>query len=567
MSERSTNLPADAGTAARFSWLSALAIVCIVAGVFFRIYRLDGQVFWHDEVWTAYHVTGHSPWRIGESLTRVGGTGGPEALQSVQHFDSNSSMSRTLRQIAVTDSQHPPLFYLTSYAWTRWFGDSVASFRAPAAVFGILAIGAFYWLALRLFDSHLAALIGAALFAIAPYHIVYSQEAREYSLWTLMTLLSSVALLAALRQPESKKRWTVYGVSLAVGLYAFALTLTVIAVHAVVVAFEVWRPAQKEDVTAGRRARIRGFLGAAAAACVAFGPWLVDIALHRGRAQAMTEWMTHDVGLAALVRGWADHFGVLLVDLPGILALDVASTTAACLIIALSVIVVTTDRRATSAAQRAMMLGLFLIPFVSLALPDVCFGGKRSLIARYLVPMYIGGGLLVTAMLARTLVPASTRSGGTRMVASLLFVALAAGGILTAWQRSQSPAWWNNIGSANVPVCINALASADRPLLLFDPAGVGTGTAVAISRYVPRGVRFRTLDELTLADRLPADADVFVLLPRPEYRSALVARGHVLTKVPGTSGALFRMTPAIVEDVVRSDPPRQLAPSLADQTR
>lgn len=38
-----------------------------------------------------------------------------------------------------------------------------------------------------------------ALIAVSPFHVLYAQEAREYSLWTVTILLSSAALLRAMR--------------------------------------------------------------------------------------------------------------------------------------------------------------------------------------------------------------------------------------------------------------------------------------------------------------------------------------------------------------------------------
>jgi uncharacterized membrane protein len=71
-----------------------------------------------------------------------------------------------------------------------------------AAVFGALSIAAFGWLCLEIFSSQFIAFVGSFILALAPFHILYSQQNREYSLWFLIICLSTAVLLAANRSQK-----------------------------------------------------------------------------------------------------------------------------------------------------------------------------------------------------------------------------------------------------------------------------------------------------------------------------------------------------------------------------
>lgn len=543
-------------------WLWMAFAVCVGAGVFFRIYRLDYQYFWHDEIWTAYHVTGHLQYEIPRIFDRAGGTVGPEALQSLQRFDTRSGIGVTLKNLAAVDSQHPPLYYFLTYGWTRCFGVSVFSFRALPALVGVLTIGAFYWLALRLFHSRLAAVIGTSLFSVSPIHIIYAQEAREYSLWTLMTLLSTIALLAALRRPQSKRSWALYAVTIAISLYSFPLTASVIVVHAVAVAFFAWRPealgsARGDDDEAivdarAGRTRIFGFIIAAAAGCLVFAPWFVDMWTHRESSLEATSWQTRASPFPVMAKGWIDSFGTLIVDLRADHRIVAFAWIVSGLIV-LSLLVVGTSRRLRG-WQGAMIVCLFLFPFLTLAAPDLLLGGCRANVRRYLMPAYLGAGLAIAGMLSLGM--AAHRSWATKLCASFVLVILVIAGMVTAYQHSQSVVWWNKVaGRASVAECVQGLANATHPLVLFE-RGNPTGTAVALSRYVHPDTKFRLLNETGVVAIPQNEDEIYLLMPTPRVQQQLVDQGYRLEELARMNGGFCRLRPAdpAPERAVKSSP-------------
>lgn len=87
---------------------------------------------------------------------------------------------------------HPPLYFLLLHAWMALFGGSEAAVRSLSATLGVLALPVVHLLGRRLFGVA-GGLVAALLLAVNSYHVYYSQEARNYSLLVLTTLLSWAA--------------------------------------------------------------------------------------------------------------------------------------------------------------------------------------------------------------------------------------------------------------------------------------------------------------------------------------------------------------------------------------
>lgn len=90
------------------------------------------------------------------------------------------SYSEIVTQWAPKDF-HPPLYYLTLKAWTGVFGNSEISLRMPSVIFSLVTIYIVYLLA----GNEAALLTG-----LNPLFIYYSQEARMYSMVTMLTTLA-----------------------------------------------------------------------------------------------------------------------------------------------------------------------------------------------------------------------------------------------------------------------------------------------------------------------------------------------------------------------------------------
>lgn len=159
------------------SWWPLAALIVLAA--LLRLATLDEQSFWYDEAFTPVHVL-------------------------------HSGLGATLRAV-VHHENTPPLWYLIAWADARLFGDGALALRLPSAVAGVLTVPV-VWAAAQQLGGRRAALFAAAIVAVNPLFVWYSQEARAYGLFVLVAALALLCFVRALDEPAPGR------------LAAFALT-------------------------------------------------------------------------------------------------------------------------------------------------------------------------------------------------------------------------------------------------------------------------------------------------------------------------------------------------------
>jgi mannosyltransferase len=92
----------------------------------------------------------------------------------------------------------PPLYYYLAWLWRQPFGTGAAGLRSLSALLGTASVPDCFAAAAELFDRR-AALVCAALVAVSPPLVWYSQEARAYSLLVFLGLLSIWLCVRAVR--------------------------------------------------------------------------------------------------------------------------------------------------------------------------------------------------------------------------------------------------------------------------------------------------------------------------------------------------------------------------------
>ena len=207
--------------------MAALAAV-LVLGAALRFYHLDREGLWTDEVLSV--DLARRPW--------------PALLPATQ------------------EDGHPPLYLTALRLWMGAFGDGEAGVRSLSAVIGVATLAAFFALAARLLPMR-GALLATLLLACSPYHVYYSQEARNYALLLLLTVLSYLALLAWDERPRPGR-----------ALAYVAATTLLLYTH--VFGFFVWGAQLLWIATRARKREDRVFrLLPSVAVAVLVLPWLV----------------------------------------------------------------------------------------------------------------------------------------------------------------------------------------------------------------------------------------------------------------------------------------------------
>jgi 4-amino-4-deoxy-L-arabinose transferase-like glycosyltransferase len=139
-----------------------ILVVLTLVGAFLRFFQLGTASLWLDEATTLSFAR--------QSVIQIWGS-----LSSGNEF-------------------HPPLFYWLEHAMLV-LGESEAVLRFIPALAGILTIPVFYLIGTEMLDRN-TGILAAALLTFSPFHVFYSQEARDYA---LMLLFFSLAFLFFLR--------------------------------------------------------------------------------------------------------------------------------------------------------------------------------------------------------------------------------------------------------------------------------------------------------------------------------------------------------------------------------
>ena len=120
------------------------------------------------------------------------------------HHDEIVTASRILRDgfwhamdaVGFSESA-PPLYYALAWLWTQVTGTGEAGLRSVSAMAGVATVPVTYLLGAEL-SSRRAGIVAAALVAVNPMLVWYSQEARGYALFVLLTAISLLYFMRAL---------------------------------------------------------------------------------------------------------------------------------------------------------------------------------------------------------------------------------------------------------------------------------------------------------------------------------------------------------------------------------
>ena len=149
-------------------------------------------------------------------------------LQSYHH-DEIVTASRILRDgfwhamdaVGFSESA-PPLYYAMAWLWTQVTGTGEVGLRSVSAVAGVATVPVAYLLGAEL-SRRRAGIVAAALVAVNPMLIWYSQEARAYALFVLLTAISLLYFVRALDRGRRRDSiaWGIAS-ALALGTHYFA---------------------------------------------------------------------------------------------------------------------------------------------------------------------------------------------------------------------------------------------------------------------------------------------------------------------------------------------------------
>jgi uncharacterized membrane protein len=513
-----------------FRWLM---ILIIVLGIFFRFVNLDRKIFWTDEVFTALRSSGQTGAAAIESLY----TGKPVAFSDMaQHFApmSGTNLMDVVQGIAIEDPHLPPFYFLAVRVWSDLWGDTPAVIRSLSAVLGVLALPAMYWLGLELFRSPLTAGISSTLLAISPIHVLYSQEARAYSLWTVLILVSSALLLRSLRR-STPLNWGLYALTVSLGLYTHLFCAFVNLGHGGYVL-----------LTERFNRKLGALVLAGMVGVATFLPWIQVLVANLGEAEKMVSstsvWKTR-FSLPSLMTMWlgnlsrvffdvgvgsSDDRRSMLILIPIILAS--AALSAYCIYFLI---------RNSHFQVWLLVVSLIVTPSVFYIASDLINGGRISGVPRYCFPMYIGVQLAVAFTLSSHIDPKSPLLATQPRLWKTLAMVIFSLGVASCVVSMPAELWWNKGPAETRPLLAGAalINQTDRPLII---------TQVSLNRAMELGYELRSDAEFQLVleknqPQLPPDRrPLFFFRPNATLRASL-ARSGKLTPLPGTEETMYQL--------------------------
>jgi uncharacterized membrane protein len=138
----------------------------IIIGFFLRLYHINAVSIDTDEAWAPFYA-------------------------------SQSLDLPTLKGIALNES-HPPFYYIILHFWFKLFkGDEVLAAKYFSLLNGLLSILLIYIVGQNLFDRKVG-IVSAFIVTLSPFHIYYSQYARDYTFICFVVLLSTICFLKCL---------------------------------------------------------------------------------------------------------------------------------------------------------------------------------------------------------------------------------------------------------------------------------------------------------------------------------------------------------------------------------
>lgn len=382
-------------------WLKAFLIVVIGIGVVIRFTNLESKFYWLDEMYTSLRISGYSEKEVDQTFSSGSPITSAEINKKFQDVSSHSSLINTVKNVLADDPHHSPLYYITTTYWAKVFGalgNSIAIIRSWSVVLSLLTFPLLYALCLELFEFPLVGWLAMALNASSPLQLEFAQTARYYSLWSVLVLASSLALLRAIRI-NKKINWVTYGASLVIGLYTYPPHLVIIIQNGI---YSIVNEKFRLTKT------LKSFFVAVLSSLAIFSPWMIMFLLHRSQSERMMDWVTVRLGL----KEWLSWFTYNLVSLfsnfwyykrtfpdwPSsffpwakfFIPFVVFLTTYAAYILV---------RYAPRRSSFFLFSLIFLTSIIHI-FPDLVFGGIRALIPRYLIPAFLGVIIIIAYLLA-----------------------------------------------------------------------------------------------------------------------------------------------------------------------
>ncbi|NET25716.1 glycosyltransferase family 39 protein [Okeania sp. SIO1I7] len=450
-----------------FTWLKIFIAITLILGICFRFINIDRKVYWYDETITSLRIAGYTRGEL-EDITDEAGIINGEFFQQYQGTNSNKNVINTINSLATENPEHLPIYFVLLRWWVQLFGHSVAVTRNFSALTSLLIFPCIYWLCRELFNQPLVGEIAIALTAVSPISVLYAQEARVYSLFTVTILLSSIALLRAMKI-STKRNWQIYTVSLIFALYTHLFSILVALGHGLYILL-----IEKLKLTK----KLKSYLLASVSGFLIFLPWFIVIIEHFDG----TKWVSQTAPLLTLLKRWLINLGFTFIDIQigsserlfdvknivfdndALLSLNTIWPYLLLITLVLVIYSIYFICRNAPKSANLFILTLILLTPITLIIPDIISGGQRSTIPRYFIPSYLGIQISVAYLLATNLTNFSNQI--QYKFWQIVTVTLISVGVISCGISSQAETWWHKYSSYYDPQVAKIINQTNNPLVI-----------------------------------------------------------------------------------------------------
>lgn len=481
-----------------------LALTFVVFAVVFcclRFVRLEQKLYWVDEVVTSEHITPDIDDQI-ESKLASGDIKNIKQVASLIELSKPTTLSGTVADLAATDPHHTPPYYLLLNLWSRLFGLEPGKLRLLSAIFSLAAVPALYWFALELFQSHLIAAISVWLYALSPFELIYAQQAREYSMWILLTLLCSASLICATRRPRLRS-WLLY----------FSITSTMLWTHLLSIWIVIAQAAFMGVHSRRNRKTLIAFSSAATFSLLLLAPWLIMVVT---RPAELNDYGGIEKQVAPSL--YAETFllnlsrTVLDVGLPSYEHLPYFQWRLIVPIAATIVLIASglwRFMRTATSEWRTLLCLLGVSTMLPLMLADVVAGGRRALLPRYDSPAWISLDLILAFSIANALLTQKKLNLWAGRAAMVLILCC---GSYSQWEFLSRTIWWTSRPPALAKSAVWLADNANAPLA-FDLSSFHPRHMISLAYFLGErsmiSIKDQNLDG-------PYPTEVFIYRPSDE---------------------------------------------------
>jgi uncharacterized membrane protein len=487
-------------------WVQWVLAIMLAAGIFLRFYQLDHKVYWIDETNSSLRTLGYTKTELIETMF-TGAVVTADQMQQFQRLSPDRGWDDTWQALTGT-AEHTPLYFLISRAWINVVGHSVASMRCLTAIFSALGLPCLYWFCRELFGSSAVGWIAMSLVAVTPVHVFYAQEARPYSLLSVLILLSSTLLLRAMRL-NTPKHWLFYSLSIIAGLYTQLLFGSVAIAHGIFVL-----------LTQGWRHSIsRAYLLASTGAGLCLMPWLILLMRNWQKVQESTQSLSEGYSTySRLIDRWALNLNLAFFNR------ELGSANI-CLVLVTLLTLYVFCREASKRNWRFVLL-LIGVPFLILAVPDLIFEGRRSLRIRYLFPCFFGLQLAFAYVFTTQAVWAKNWQ---QQLWRVFWMGWLVTGFVTCFISAQEVVGWHKSvpRSGYYPPVAEMINQTENALVISD--GPVTDT-LAFTAWLKPDIKLQLVQEEPRKLRIaPGYSPIYLLNPSEQLLRIMNRRGYTLT--------------------------------------